>query len=1576
MIRAKLDSPLRRPMLKTFIVASLWVSSVAQAKPLYITVPRTFSTQESATLDIAFSGREPVELRVLKPDNFSSFVQQQNNLRRAYTATSTIVNPGRYLARGLNHLHGPGTFLLRTLAPELRRELSGAIEVKEQHSKQLSRLSEGPEKLVAVPPGMTVVRNQWLNLDLGGADQDFVVPGFDEWTSHGGYQERQVQLQPLPAGVYVLQLVQGRIEGQVTLVVTDLSVQVKQTDRRALVRVAQAQKPVSGAKVSVVGGASGTTDAKGEAFVETKSAKALVVVEHGEDRAIIDTDFYSTLSATPDVFIYSDRPIYRPGDEIHFRGIVRQPSGFLAQLLGMKQRTLNVQMVGQSGSATAVHTPGEPPRQPWAVAKSTVTVDDFGCFNGTLSVPADADPGLVRVVAQIGGHEQQAEARVQAYVKPTFYLEVVGDGSEGITPGSTLSLKVRARRYAGGIPKDVSYEVFLYRMQLDTPAWIDDAGLGGQGSAVTYGSASTTEGMLSVPKRLYSTLSREIPYQEDPWKSAAKLDAEGEVSITVEVPALEPGEDKLNFRYALSIKARDPQKSEAVTSKSFFLATSDVMAQVVISTKALIHGEKAIAAVRGLSLGSKPMADVSGTLELALVQADGKRKTLMTKDITTGTDGVARVEVPTGEIGTVVARATLKDAKGRPAVAEGELFVLGDKGEAVTQVPALVAESLSGTLEPGQNGKLVAFLPPHWGPGGSERGPVWLTLAGRDIYRTELLEVSGQSLVKEVDIDANVGSAVYAQLSHATATGRFDERTVVYRVIPKARMLQVQVQAERDEVVPLGEQAITLRVSDGDGRPAKAQLSLSVVDKAIYALQSELRPQVLDFFYPLVRLNVANFYSLDFQGYGYGEELAAKFRRFDFAAVKPPTHVPSNKERDTAYWNAAITTDASGTARVAFVMPANATSWVATAVAADAAGRFGEAKSEFASRGVLTMSSALPAFLRSGDEAAASVRVARLEKALKGNAQLDILAALGGSLAGGVQQKQISLASRDEQVVPLQLKAQAPGVGEVVVTASGQASLKEYKRVAVRPASLDLPVRVSAFGGGELVLPASADRVRGAELVLMPSSVDVALASASDLLVYPFGCLEQLVATTVPNLALYRVLETTQALGQLDAQSQALMAEARSRSLQGLERILALQQKQGGFSLWSGMDKAEVGLTLIALDGLAYAVDAKLVDAARVQPSLTWVASQPSPSFALEATRAYVLARYQGEQAAAAVRAVAEKSAEGDLFAAAMVVLAAEQAKIITEPTIAKRLALLVERTKDEGQAQNVFVHAQDAFWSYPMRPIGIGAVLTHAASLGGYDINDARKRFVHALAGEAELSTFDRSTVLLHNLWLLQRDAAALTHGTPPHVTANAGALKLLPRGFGFAALLDAKATSVKVDSFEGVATLRATVDTPLASVKPEAHGMSLSRDYYVLRGDKKKRIEAGDSISTGDEIYVEFHIDAHKDDHASLRSAYYVVEDAVPAGFVALSEDKPYRAAPYNLALVPEALKRRIFASEKSEFFFEEPAFWSDSPRLFGYVMRAQFAGHFQVPPAQVTDMYAAQVFARTGASNFDVK
>ena len=154
-------------------------------------------------------------------------------------------------------------------------------------------------------------------------------------------------------------------------------------------------------------------------------------------------------------------------------------------------------------------------------------------------------------------------------------------------------------------------------------------------------------------------------------------------------------------------------------------------------------------------------------------------------------------------------------------------------------------------------------------------------------------------------------------------------------------------------------------------------------------------------------------------------------------------------------------------------------------------------------------------------------------------------------------------------------------------------------------------------------------------------------------------------------------------------------------------------------------------------------------------------------------------------------------------------------------------------------------------------------------------------------------------------------------------------------------------------------------------------ADGMSISRSYYRLLQAGRKRIEPGESVAQGEEVFVELSLDAHDGEPwRSLRSAYYVVEDAVPAGFTPLVEDKAWRGQPWALPIAHEALKRRSLSPERALFFFEEPAPWSRSPRTVGYVIRAQFPGTFAAPPATVEDMYASKVRGRSVAATLTVR
>jgi uncharacterized protein YfaS (alpha-2-macroglobulin family) len=345
-----------------------------------------------------------------------------------------------------------------------------------------------------------------------------------------------------------------------------------------------------------------------------------------------------------------------------------------------------------------------------------------------------------------------------------------------------------------------------------------------------------------------------------------------------------------------------------------------------------------------------------------------------------------------------------------------------------------------------------------------------------------------------------------------------------------------------------------------------------------------------------------------------------------------------------------------------------------------------------------------------------------------------------------------------------------------------------------------------------------------------------------------------------------------------------------------------------------------------------------------------------------------VLARLQGPRQAARVRALVESAKPGDLYPLALAVLAAEKAGVMKEPGLQERIQGLVKESNEgfaklaglKGEAQT-----SEAFYRFPLRRVGLTAITAHAASFGTLDVTRARKRILEMLS-EPGLSTFDRSTALLHSLWLVERDAKAFKGMAPPEVKGATAPVKFSPRGMGLVATLPAGTRTVDVGGFDGVATLRAAATTPLKAVQPRVNGMSVERAYYVLREGGKVKLEAGASVNQGEEVYVELTLDARGENRA--RSAYYVVEDAVPAGFVPLQEDKVFRGPPHSLALAPEALKRRQLDPSHATFFFEEPAWWSDSPRTVGYVMRAQFAGTFAAPPATIEDMYSTRIRGRT--------
>ncbi len=1533
------------------LLLSTLIASTVFAKPLYITVPRTYGTDEPPLLNVSFAEREPVELRVLKPKSLEAFLASQQTVRRAYEPPSTFANPGRALSRGINGVKNPADTLRFALNLPFRSAVVPALESSAAPPKSPVKLSEGPERLVGVPPGMTLVRSHWLNLDLGGAERDFNVPGFEAWSGHSGFQDRNVVLDPLPAGIYVVQMVQGTVEGQVVLVVSDLSVVVKQASQQVLVRVAGRDQLVkAGVAIKVHAGPktlTATTDANGEATVQTAEPKLLVTATLGEDTGLVDTDYFSTLAVVPDVFLYSDRPMYKPQDTVRFRGVLRQPDNALARLFTLASPDVEVALVSAATAAV----------------KGKFKVDEFGAFSGQLVVPAGLDTGVLRLVAKVDGPEHQSEMRVQEYVKPTFFVEVRSD-DETVTPGGALKAQVRVRRYSGGVPANTKLTYFLYRTQVDAPSWVDDSGLGAKGSEVTYGTVSTNEGTLSVPQKLFA--SEEI-----------SVDSSGEADIAVDVPALREGDQRKPWRYSLSVRAKDDQGTFANAALNLFLAESDLLGSVSAKAKVVKPGDTVKFTVRATTLSGKTYGATKGHVQYRLRAANGISTDLgALQEFTTADDGVARLEVKGEKPGVLEAAVTLNDKKGHSWADAATSLVLGDKQDAVMQVPALALEALGGVLQTGDTAELVALLPSAWAAKEGTSGSVWVTLSGASLFKTERVAVHGQTVVYRFPVEKRFGNAVYASVAYPASTGRWEERTATFRVVPKERTLTVRMTAERVEAAPLTFQTLSLTVLDSNDRPVQAEVSVGVVDKAVYALQNEFRPSIVDFFYPQGRDDVTTFSSSDFQGYGYGDRLAMKLAHLPkhaFASVKPPTK--RQKEDDTVYWNPTVRTDRDGRASVRFKLNSMQTLWVATAVAVDASGRFGETTSEFATRGALVVSANLPQFMRQGDTATGSIRVTAGE-AGPGSGTVTLDAALTGVATGAIT-KALAVTKGSEAVVPIDLIAAKTGEVQLTVHAKGLGEpISDLKRVTVEPTGIDEVVTVSQVGGGamQLAIPLGSEIISG-QLHLAPTMVDVALTNARDLLVYPHGCIEQLVSTTIPNIALYRTLQRLNALDSLDQESQELLVEARSRAVQGTARILDMEVKGGGFVWFSGYNTPSLEMTMIALDGLGYAVEGGLLDKndPKLVESANWLDARRDVPDELETTRTYVLARLQGPKQAARVRAQLSGLLEADLHALALTVLAAEYAGVAAEPEFKDQVAKLAGTAHTRLVANAVFHPHTEAFFRYPLRNVGFTAILAHAATHKEEDLGPLRSKLLQLLSNP-NVSTFDRGTALLHSQWLIEHDLKTLKKLEAPKV--EGGTVVLARTGFGFASKVEGSPASLKVAPFEGIAVWRATVRTPLDRAQARSNGMTLTRTYYAIRKNEKALLLPGESLKQGDDLYVELTFDARDDQKwREVRSAYYVVEDPIPAGFTVLQEDKVYRGAPLRLPLTHESLRRRAFSPERMTWYFEEKAFWSASARTIGYVLRAQFPGTFKAPPATIEDMYAAEVNARTESATVSI-
>lgn len=341
-----------------------------------------------------------------------------------------------------------------------------------------------------------------------------------------------------------------------------------------------------------------------------------------------------------------------------------------------------------------------------------------------------------------------------------------------------------------------------------------------------------------------------------------------------------------------------------------------------------------------------------------------------------------------------------------------------------------------------------------------------------------------------------------------------------------------------------------------------------------------------------------------------------------------PVAVVRNYFPETLAWMPMIETGPDGKAQVDFALADSITTWKMNAAGSSRDGRIGETSSQIRAFQPFFVDVAPPAVLTVGDEIALPV-------AIYNYGASTVAAATAVEARGGLEIVKSTTGLRD---LPAGESLQSPALVRAArafdasvlraTVIAGDAADAVERTLRIRTDGREEFATVSGGIGPESQLTAGVPETAipggtKARLRIYPTLLSHIYESRDAILTRPWGCGEQTISSTFPNLLMLQLLKPAKGS---DDETRATAA----RHLRGgYDRLLGYQVESGGFSYFYG--EADAALTAYAIEFLSMAAKHVDVDPEVVRRAVKWLWSAQSAKgsweFDLPATTALVAAR-------------------------------------------------------------------------------------------------------------------------------------------------------------------------------------------------------------------------------------------------------------------------------------------------------------------------------------------------------------
>ena len=960
---------------------------------------------------------------------------------------------------------------------------------------------------------------------------------------------------------------------------------------------------------------SATTRQNGLARIDLKtsdtSASSLLVARRGNEVAILPEHpqiwvaggDWRHRARTDDLrwYVFDDRKLYRPGEEVHFKGWIRRvgpgSNGDVGPLEGVVKK-LSYTVEDNSDNK---------------LLKGEVTVNALGGFDAAFKLPENMTLGNseieFRTETDVEGFQDMRYTHtfsVQEFRRPEYEVNARNETEGPIFVGDSADISVAAKYFAGGGLQDAEVK------------W----------------TVSSAQASFTPPNRDDYTFGRWVPwwtsqtyYGENNRKEiTGRTDATGQHQIRIDFDSVRPAMTSTVVAQAsVEDVNRQSWSSSAVllvhpaklyvglkSERTFIQKGEPLVVQAIVTDldgKAIADREVEIRTV------SRPWRQFNGTW----VQVDQEPQNCSVKSSTSAVP----CTFVAAEGGVYSVTATIQDDQGRPNETEMTFWVAGGNMPARRDLAQDKVELIPDrrVYHPGETAQVLVQAPFY-------PADAVMTLRRSGIVKTEHFHLDGpthtlrfpieEAWMPNIHVQVDlVGAADRASVATATPQPKrpaFASGNISLSIPPLSRTLKVTATPLKTTLAPGGLANVTVKVQDAAGKPIiGSEVALVAVDESVLSLTNYQLEDPVKAFYLLRGMETTDHHLRSSLRLATAEELGRSDsviagrqiqelplngRSYNFlysleaGALMESVNVSATEVGSTksitmrknfnalAVFAPTLRTNTQGIAQVQFKLPDNLTRYRVMAVAVSGGKQFGSGEAAITARKPLMVRPSAPRFLNFGDRFELPVVVQN-----QTDAPLTVDVAARATNARFVQ----SAKSKTQSGTGLRVVVPANDRVEVRLPASTtKAGTARFQIAAVSgtwsdAAEIELPVWTPATTES-FATYGEVDEGTISQSVKAPAGVftqfgglevqtsSTQLQQLTDAFLYlqhyPFECSEQLASRIISVAALRDVL-TAFKNDDLPAPQ-----EIEAAVVQDLKTLRGRQNDDGGFAFWRKGDES------------------------------------------------------------------------------------------------------------------------------------------------------------------------------------------------------------------------------------------------------------------------------------------------------------------------------------------------------------------------------------------------------------------